>query len=147
MLGKWLAQPHVRQWWGNPDQEMALICEGLESGEVEAFVAHVDGQSVAYVQSWQPANYDEIGWGELVGNETLGIDIFIGPADAVGNGLGASIVEAFARKLQAEGAPRVIIDPDADNTRAIRAYAKAGFVAFRHWSDEEGETVLMEFAA
>ena len=29
-----------------------------------------------------------------------------------------------------EGAPRVVIDPDPKNLRAIRAYEKAGFRAF-----------------
>ena len=147
MLGQWLAQPHVRQWWGHPDEEMELIREGFDNGEVEAFVAQVDGQPVAYVQSWRPANYDEVAWSGLVGDGTIGVDIFIGPTEAVGKGFGALIVEAFARKLLAEGAPRVIIDPDAENEGAIRAYTKAGFVPFRRWTDTDGETVLMEFAA
>ena len=147
MVGEWLAQLHVRRWWGDPDHEMALIREGLASGGVEAFIVRIDGRPIAYVQSWHPANYEEIGWGRLVGDATVGIDIFVGPADAVGKGFGALIVEAFARKLRAEGAPRVIIDPDAANAGAIRAYAKAGFVPFRRWSDQEGETMLMEFAA
>ena len=147
MVGEWLAQPHVQRWWGDPNHEMALIREGLVGGEVEAFIVHADGRPVGYVQSWHPANYEEIGWGRLVGDATVGIDIFVGPADALGKGLGALIVEAFARKLLGEGALRVIIDPDAENARAIGAYTKAGFVPFRRWSDQEGETVLMEFAA
>ena len=36
----------------------------------------------------------------------------------------------FVDMLFEEGVPRVVIDPDPANARAIRAYEKAGFRAF-----------------
>ncbi|RVQ03761.1 acetyltransferase, partial [Sinorhizobium meliloti] len=28
MLLAWLSEPHVRQWWGDPDVELGLIRDG-----------------------------------------------------------------------------------------------------------------------
>jgi aminoglycoside 6'-N-acetyltransferase len=45
--------------------------------------------------------------------------------------------------LLASGVPRLIIDPDPDNARAIRAYEKAGFVAFDRRTTIYGPALLM----
>ena len=46
----------------------------------------------------------------------------------------------------AEGAPTVAIDPDVDNTRARRAYEKAGFSGEGIVETGEGPAVLMIFS-
>ena len=39
MISDWLAEPHVAKWWGeDPDEEMALIVEHLDSVSVEPFI-------------------------------------------------------------------------------------------------------------
>ncbi|TIP49436.1 MAG: hypothetical protein E5X56_35115, partial [Mesorhizobium sp.] len=43
--------------------------------------------------------------------------------------------------------PRVIIDPDPSNGRAIRAYQKAGFRAIDRRRSEYGDAVLMAIDA
>ena len=67
-----------------------------------------------------------------------GVDVFIGEQSALGKG--ASIISAFAHRLFAEGHRHLVIDPDKQNHRAIRAYEKAGFVSY----DETKDSVLME---
>ena len=47
-----------------------------------------------------------------------GIDISIGDASNLGKGLGSLIVKHFAAKLFAEGATRLVIDPDMRTTNA-----------------------------
>ena len=42
-----------------------------------------------------------------------------------------------------EGAPRVVIDPDPANLRAIRAYEKAGFRPFDARTSAYGPALLM----
>jgi aminoglycoside 6'-N-acetyltransferase len=42
-----------------------------------------------------------------------------------------------------EGAPRVIVDPDPANGRAIRAYEKAGFTHFDSRTTIYGSAVMM----
>lgn len=75
---------------------------------------------------------------------TLGIDITIGKPNMLGKGLGSLAVRWFCKKLFAEGAPRLIIDPDTANLRAVRAYEKAGFVRFGTHARDDGTTLLME---
>ena len=45
----------------------------------------------------------------------------------IGHGHGSAFIRAFIERLLATGTPRVVIDPDPANARAIRAYEKAGF--------------------
>lgn len=33
-LMKWLHEPHFREWWGEPEEEWAMIAEGLENGDM-----------------------------------------------------------------------------------------------------------------
>ena len=44
-------------------------------------------------------------------------------------GIGSAVLRAFAERLVAQGHRTIIIDPDPDNSRAVRAYEKAGFRA------------------
>ena len=53
----------------------------------------------------------------------------------------------FVEHLFEEGVPRVIIDPDPTNGRAIRAYEKAGFQAIDRRQSVYGDVVLMAIDA
>jgi aminoglycoside 6'-N-acetyltransferase len=56
-----------------------------------------------------------------------GIDLFLDPA-VHGRGLGRDAVRTMARHLvEDRGHHRLVIDPAADNTAAIRCYAAVGF--------------------
>ena len=72
-----------------------------------------------------------------------GLDQFIGEADMLGRGHGSAFIRAFADRLLASGTPRVVIDPDPANKRAIRAYEKAGFRRERMVDTPDGPALLM----
>jgi len=144
MLRRWLEEPHVRQWWGDPDTEAELIRTGQESGEVDGYIVHVDGEPAAYIQSWHPSDHDDEPWQKDMPRDTVGIDIFIGRPEMTGRGIGPQIICAFARMLFQSGVPRLITDPDADNDRAMKAYRMAGFRKFAEYRGERRVTVLME---
>ena len=63
--------------------------------------------------------------------------------DMIGRGHGSAFVRAFADGLLASGTPRVVTDPDPANTRAIRAYEKAGFRRDRLVETPDGPALLM----
>lgn len=151
MLLEWLSLPDSQKWWGKPEREIALIYQGEQTGESSGFIVHDDDQGpFAYIQSWpcdaQPADaIIEEPWVAKQAPGTLGIDITIGKPNMVGNGYGSRAVTAFCEKLFVEGAPRLIIDPDAANLRAVRAYQKAGFARFDQFTNPDGSiTLLME---
>lgn len=152
LLRAWLKQPHCRQWWGEPDEELALIRATLEGDDgTRAFVVRVDGAPAAYIQSWKPSNFarspqwlDEAPWLADVPADTLGIDVFVGPTEMLERGMGSRIVRAFAERLFEAGATRLIIDPDSANGRAVRAYEKAGFREYARHDGPDETTLLME---
>ena len=142
MLAAWLAEPHVAAWWDDPEVELAEIREHIDSISVEPLIVEFSGRPIGYLQSYDPHLEDGHPYQDQPFG-TLGIDISIGDPELVGIGHGSSIVRQFTDQLFAEGAPRVIIDPDPANGRAIRAYEKAGFKPLGERISEYGHVVLM----
>lgn len=142
MIAGWLAEPHVAEWWDDPEKEIAEIREHIDSISVEPLIIELDGRPIGYLQSYDPHLEDGHPYGDQPFG-TLGIDVSIGRPELVGRGHGSAIVRQFAEQLLEEGAPRVIIDPDPANARAIRAYEKAGFRAIDRRQSEYGHVVLM----
>ncbi|MFK7791042.1 MAG: GNAT family N-acetyltransferase [Devosiaceae bacterium] len=148
LLRQWLSTPSSQEWWGEPECEIKLIYDGQETGESDGYIAHGPDGPFAYIQSWPcEAQPDEATiaepWIRDQAPGTLGVDITIGRPDLLGKGLGSAAVQAFCTMLFEQGANRIIIDPDAKNTRAIRAYEKAGFFRFDTFTNENGSTTLL----
>ena len=138
LLRLWLASPHVREWWGDPEQELKLIAHGKDIDGTEGFAIMLDQAPVGYIQSWVPSQFENEGWEQRLSTDVRGIDIFIGEISALGTG--AEIITAFAYRLFAEGYHHLVIDPNKQNLRAIRAYEKAVFKKY----DETEDSLLME---
>jgi aminoglycoside 6'-N-acetyltransferase len=146
MLREWLEVPHVAAWWGDPDGEIADIADMLEGDIVRPFVAHLLGRPFGYIQAYDPhRELDHPYQDQPVG--TLGIDQFIGVPELTGLGHGPGLTQAFCRRLFAEGAIRVITDPDPENKRAVRAYEKAGFRRDDIRNTEYGTVQMMHIDA
>lgn len=110
---------------------MADLYTGRRRPEVEPFVVEADGVPVGYLQFWQ-------------GTETSGgIDMFLVP-EARGLGLGPDAARAASRfLLDRRGWTEVTVDPMVDNTRAIRAFERAGFTTEgEELDDETGKRIL-----
>ncbi len=138
----WLSQPHAREWWGEVEDELALIYDG--KGEHEPYLACVEGELVAYIQAWWPSQHPDLPWQHGMGRDTRGIDIAIGDEKNLNRGLGSHIIKNFARRLLEQGSTRVVIDPDITNHLAIAAYRKAGFRPYAEHLHPEGTDLLME---
>jgi aminoglycoside 6'-N-acetyltransferase len=138
LLRRWLAMPHVVEWWGDPDQEINLIAYGKENDGSEGFVILLHEKPVGYIQSWIPSRFDNEDWERALSPDVRGIDILIGETSAIGRG--ANIIGVFVDRLLAQGHRHLVIDPDKRNLRAIRAYEKAGFIKY----DETENSLLME---
>ena len=143
MLAAWLAQPHNAQWWGDDaEASVAEIRAAMDSVDTEPLIVELDGRPIAYLQSYDPHLEDGHPYQDQPFG-TLGLDISIGPAELVGIGHGSAIIAQFCDTLFAEGTPRIVIDPDPANKRAIRAYEKAGFVAFDERTTIHGPALMM----
>ncbi len=142
MIRLWLATPEVVEWWGDPDEQFAIVSGDLSEPAMEQFVVTADGQAFGYIQSFDLKAWPDDAFREHP-DGTRAIDQFIGDPDMINHGHGSGFIRAFADQLFANGAPRVITDPDPDNARAIRAYEKAGFRKERTVDTLEGPALLM----
>jgi RimJ/RimL family protein N-acetyltransferase len=134
VLGAWLNAPHIREWWGDPEEELGFIRDMVEGRDTtRPFLITLDGAPVGYIQYWRIGHHQNETWVKdhpwllELSPETIGVDLSIGEADKISQGLGSAALSAFVRKLIGEGHRSIIIDPDKNNLRAVRAYTKAGF--------------------
>jgi aminoglycoside 6'-N-acetyltransferase len=142
MIRQWAGQPHWLAWWGDCDGSLAEIEKAMDDDATEPLIAMLGSRPVAYVQSFDPHLEDGHPYGDQPFG-TLGLDISIGDEADLGKGLGSAIIAALCEVLFVEGAPRLIVDPDPANARAIRAYEKAGFVRFDERASKYGPAVMM----
>jgi aminoglycoside 6'-N-acetyltransferase len=138
----WLKQPHVVEWWGDTHEQFALVSGDLEVEAMEQFIVALGDRPFAYVQCYDPMVWPDNGLGEHP-RGTRGIDQFIGEPDMVDRGHGSAFIRAFIERTLADGAPRIITDPDPANARAIRAYQKAGFEKVDLVDTPDGIALLM----
>lgn len=107
-------EPEVARWWPRADE---VYLRG-HLGNADSFAVEHEGELVGYAEVWEELDPEY---------RHAGIDLFLGTAHH-GHGLGGDTVLALARHLvQARGHHRVVIDPAAENERAIRAYERVGF--------------------
>ena len=141
LLQRWLSLPHVRQWWGDPDEQYALVSGDLDEPAMAQFIFSAVGSPFGYLQC-----YDLTEWNTGFGPQpqgTRGIDLFIGEPDMIERGHGSALLRRFVDDRLRKGLPRMVTDPDPVNARAIRAYEKAGFRRDRLVETPDGTALLM----
>jgi aminoglycoside 6'-N-acetyltransferase len=141
LIQRWLALPHVREWWGDPHQQYALVSGDLDEPAMDQYIFSTAGDSFGYLQC-----YDVTAWNTGFGPQprgTCGIDLFIGEPSMIEHGHGSALIRRFVDNLLRTGVPRVVTDPDPANSRALRAYEKAGFEKDRMVETPDGPALLM----
>lgn len=124
-LVRWLADPGVREFYGNPDETVDEARESYIEPDpttpCRRFVIEWRGRGVGEIQYYDDDAGHERCW-------SAGIDIFIGEPEARGRGVGIEAIRVMLRFLFEElRVHRVIIDPEVGNARAIHVYQRAGF--------------------
>ena len=152
MLQGWIGTPHWQEWWGDPETEIGYIRDMLDGRDTtKPFVFTVDGLDVGYIQHWTVGDQLFEPWLSLapwltdLPREAVGIDLSIGDPAWLSKGLGTAVLKLFAERLKAAGHRELIIDPDQNNRRAIRAYEKAGFCAIPSLVGKTGDTLIMRY--
>ena len=147
LLEAWLKTPHWREWWGEPEAELGYIRDMVEGRDTtRPFVFMVDGLPAGYIQYWFVGDHLEepwltkAPWLAQVPADSIGVDMSIGDAARLSQGLGSAVLKAFTERLRAEGHETIVIDPDITNKRAVRAYEKAGFRPLFVSRESSGDT-------
>jgi aminoglycoside 6'-N-acetyltransferase len=141
MIRRWLQRPEVARWWGQPDEQYALVSGDLDHPDMDQFIVAARDLPFGYIQCYALSVWNQ-GFGPQP-EATRGVDQFIGEPDMIGRGHGSGFIRQFANGLLASGIPRIVTDPDPANTRAGRAYAKAGFQSDRVVETPDGPALLM----
>ena len=123
------SEPEVARWWPGIDE--AYLREELAADL--SFAVLSEGEIAGLIQYYEEDDEDF---------RHAGMDLFLGEAFR-DRGLGTDTVRTLARYLVRErGHHRLIIDPSADNERAIRCYEKVGFrrvgIMREYWRDKDG---------
>lgn len=152
LMRHWLEQPHWREWWGDVDEEIAYVTDMIAGRDsTEPYLIIHDEAPIGYVQVWYLGDYQNGEW--IATNpwlaefppETVGVDLSIGDAGNLSRGLGSAALRDFTLGLVKRGHGNIIIDPDPENERAIRAYARAGFRVIPHLEGKTPGVLLMRF--
>ena len=141
LVKEWLARPHVREWWGDPDEQFGLVAEDMTHPAMDQYIVSAGEKPFGYLQCYRLTD-----WNICFGPQpeaTCGIDQMIGEPEMVGRGHGSGFICAFIKDLLSSGTPRVVVDPATTNARAIRAYEKAGFVRDKLVDTPDGVSLLM----
>ena len=151
LLRRWLNAPHVRQWWGDPETELGHIVDMVEGRDTtRPYIFHVNGEPTGYIQVWLIGPHQTEAWSKdnpwlmELPSHAVGVDLSIGEADRLAKGIGSAVLRCFVDKLKAEGHTAIIIDPDPENSRAVRAYGKAGFTPVPHLAGRTDGVLIMQ---
>jgi aminoglycoside 6'-N-acetyltransferase len=127
LLAAWLRRPHVAPWFPEPEANLAWATSPPVGGS-QAIITW-GTEEVGYVR-WQRvgrAALDALGLHEIPAN-SVDIDILLGPEETAGRGVGPSALAVLAERIREDaGVPLAGLTTSIENTRAHRAFAKAGF--------------------
>ncbi len=93
----------------------------------QQFIAELDRRPLGFLQIIDPAREESHYWGE-VEDDLRAIDMWIGKSEDLGKGYGTEIMrQALALCFAPPRVSAVLVDPLANNARALRFYEKTGF--------------------
>ena len=53
LLRRWLQTPKVVRWWGDPDEQLAMIMEDLTTPEMVQWIVLLGERPFAYAQAYE----------------------------------------------------------------------------------------------
>lgn len=149
-LHGWMARPRWRDWWGEPDEEIGYVRDMLAGHDsTEPYLFDLDGTPSGYIQVWHIADarvepwLSRAPWVMDLPDDAVGVDLSLADPERLSRGLGSRVLARFVARLRARGLREIFIDPDAANTRAVRAYEKAGFRPVPELIGRTGDTLIM----
>ena len=132
LLARWLREPHIAQWYRHPQDDL-VFASSPPDGASQAIVGSA-GVAVGYVR-WQRvdrATLDALGLTEIPAN-SVDADILLG-ASAIGRGVGPAALGALVAEIRRDPTvPMIGLTTEIENTRAHRAFEKAGFRIARQY--------------
>ncbi|PUB10725.1 GNAT family N-acetyltransferase [Yoonia sediminilitoris] len=138
-LGSWLQLPHVKVWWGDAEQQVALIEKDMNNTAVDMLIVALSGRPFAYIRHHDAHLFQMPEYGDLpVGTRVIAT--FVGDPDFLGQGHAVGYIETFIRDLRLHY-PLVAVAAGTTDTRMIGVYSQAGFHKRRFAPTSDGRLV------
>ncbi|SFM36118.1 aminoglycoside 6'-N-acetyltransferase [Paenibacillus sp. 1_12] len=143
LLVKWLSNPVLLEFYEgrdrphNKDLVKKHFYEHRE--EITQCIIQYNSTAIGYIQFYiiddeEKEKYD---YKDYKGN-IYGMDQFIGESDFWNKGIGSLLIQESVNYLIGiKGANKIVMDPQAWNTRALRVYEKNGFVKKKYLEKHE----------
>ena len=138
MLTGWLTQLQVSRWWPNTGDQISKIRERLGNPAITQLIVTMAETPIAFVQHYAARGWSDPQFAHLA-HDTIGLDMFSGPS---GFGHGGAWLRQLGDQLL-DNVSTLALDPTASNTRAVRAYRRAGFDGDVIRKDAQGDPVLV----
>jgi RimJ/RimL family protein N-acetyltransferase len=126
-LSRWLAQPHVAPWFPEPVANLEWATQPPPGGS-QAAICEAD-RAVGWLR-WQRVSREALdaeGLTDIPAN-SVDADILLGDGASAGHGVGSTALRLLIDRLRRDGdVPMVGLTTNVNNTRAHRAFGKAGF--------------------
>ncbi|WP_421385460.1 GNAT family N-acetyltransferase [Bacillus salacetis] len=131
LLAKWLSDPRVLEFYEGRDNPFDInkVNEKFFAPEDDEMrcIIEFGGIEIGYIQFYQLDDETKKVYG-YTKEFVYGIDQFIGEKAYWNKGIGTLLVSSMVEFLiENKKAERVVLDPQARNTRAIKCYEKCGF--------------------
>jgi aminoglycoside 6'-N-acetyltransferase len=150
LLGRWLAEPHVRRFYQKTSvtldeiaREYGAAIRGEEPGLCH--LALHEGTPFAYLQCYRNADYPE--WAAIIGvAEGVSIDLYIGEPAFLHRGLGRAALAGYLREVAFARHPaehRATIGHEPGNIAALRCSEAVGFRRIGTFVEDGLEMVLL----
>ena len=131
LLHSWMNDPEVARFWRMawPLEQIATYLHGQDrSAHSTPYLGELDGVPMSYWELYR-ADLDPLAEHYSAREHDAGLHLLLGPAECRGRGLAVDLLSAVSSwQLDVDPrAARVVAEPDVQNTRAIRAFERAGF--------------------
>jgi aminoglycoside 6'-N-acetyltransferase len=137
LLLEWLSNPVLLQFYEGRDRDIGpLEIRNMyltkQGNPLTGCVVEWDGRPIGFTQFYRLDDGEKTRYRYPITERIYGMDQFIGDPTCWDKGIGTFLVKSMAAYLcRSMKADRVVMDPQADNARAIRCYEKSGFRKIR----------------
>jgi aminoglycoside 6'-N-acetyltransferase len=134
LLSAWLHGTQVAPWYPEPDENVAWATNPPPGGSHALIVC--EARPIGYMR-WQVVDrgvLDSVGLYEIPAN-AVDVDLLIGETEHLSKGAGPAALQELIVRLRADPKiPLVGLTSSVSNSRAHRAFEKAGFHIARQYS-------------
>lgn len=142
-LRSWFLEPELQQWvWcdekGEKDVPLERVIEKYgerikHPKDVFPYFILREGSPIGFIQYY------------FQSDEVVGLDMWIGTPEERGQGHGSEALRQMTELIHRKhpAVQELFIDPEAENTRAVRCYQNAGFRVAGRYVDEQGALCLL----